>query len=72
MEACPPTDKVDGITAHVLIEPDGGVQILSVADQIHAESEYKSWGYTLPLTGRVPTGLLFLNRYINLYELLLI
>ena len=73
MEACPPTDQVDGITAHVLIEPDGGVRILSVVDQIHAESEYKSWGYTLPLTGRVPTGwffwivtLFFLNGFYSM------
>lgn len=48
IEACPSADSVTGITANVLIEPNGGIQILSVADQIHSTSPYQCWGHTLP------------------------
>lgn len=34
IEACPPSDSVTGLTANVLIEPDGNIEILSVSDQV--------------------------------------
>ncbi|XP_057308463.1 IQ domain-containing protein H-like isoform X1 [Hydractinia symbiolongicarpus] len=48
IEACPPSDSTTSITANVLIEPDGEIKILSVADQIHSTSRYNCWGHTIP------------------------
>jgi len=48
VEACPPSDSITGLTSHVLVEPDGNIDILSIADQIHSTSPYKCFGHTLP------------------------
>ncbi|XP_065672664.1 IQ domain-containing protein H isoform X5 [Hydra vulgaris] len=48
IEAYPPSQSITGITANVLIEPDGTILLLSVADQFHSCSPLKCYGYTLP------------------------
>lgn len=42
IEACPPSDSVTGLTANVLIEPDGNIEILSVSDQVRKLGSTKS------------------------------
>ena len=37
IEACPPSDSVQGITVDMTIEPDGTAPIVSLGGQIHAE-----------------------------------
>eukprot|EP00111_Clytia_hemisphaerica_P002942 TCONS_00008338-protein len=54
LQACPPTDSVTGITANVLIEPDGQLKIISIADQVHSNSQYRCWGFTLPQSSIQP------------------
>lgn len=57
MEACPPSDSTTAITADMLIEPNGTVSIVSLGDQIHAESLLSCWGLSVPQASVEPEQL---------------
>ncbi|EDV26484.1 uncharacterized protein TRIADDRAFT_63760 [Trichoplax adhaerens] len=48
IQACPPSDSVTGVTVDALVDPTGQVNIMSLGDQIHAESQYRMWGLSVP------------------------
>lgn len=48
IEACPPSDSITTLSVNMLIEPDGVITLVSSGDQIHAESEFRAWGFSTP------------------------
>lgn len=48
IEACPPAESTTALTADMIIEPSGQVEVISTGDQIHAESELQCWGLSMP------------------------
>lgn len=56
-EASPPSESVTAITADMLIEPDGTIQLMSVGDQVHAENPFQCWGVSVPQSSVEPQQL---------------
>ncbi|XP_050402803.1 IQ domain-containing protein H isoform X1 [Patella vulgata] len=55
IEACPPSESITTLSADLLIEPSGNVRILTVGDQIHAESPLSCWGMSIPQSSIEPS-----------------
>lgn len=57
IEACPPSESITTLTADMLIEPTGTVNLLACGDQIHAESPFFCWGVSVPQSSIEPSVL---------------
>ncbi|ESO87612.1 hypothetical protein LOTGIDRAFT_194358 [Lottia gigantea] len=55
IEACPPSSSITTLSADLLIEPSGNIKILTIGDQIHAESPFSCWGMSIPQSSIEPT-----------------
>ncbi|XP_059161513.1 IQ domain-containing protein H-like isoform X2 [Physella acuta] len=55
IEACPPSENITTLTADLLIEPSGLVNILTCGDQVHAESQFSCWGLSVPQSSTEPS-----------------
>ncbi|CAL1540597.1 unnamed protein product [Lymnaea stagnalis] len=55
IEACPPSENITTLTADLLIEPSGVVNVLTCGDQIHAEGPFSSWGVSVPQSSTEPS-----------------
>ncbi|CAG5134673.1 unnamed protein product, partial [Candidula unifasciata] len=57
IEACPPSENITTLTADLLIEPSGAVNLLTCGDQIHADSQFSCWGLSFPQSSIEPSAL---------------
>ncbi|KAL2094062.1 hypothetical protein ACEWY4_011374 [Coilia grayii] len=57
VEAYPPSDSVTCLTADVLVEPAGEVQVLVCGDQLHGPSGLEVLGWSVPQTSVCPDAL---------------
>ena len=65
IEACPPTESITTLTANMLIEPNGQVNIMCSGDQIHAESPFHTWGMSVPQASVEPSILSAMCKHIG-------
>ncbi|XP_026782757.3 IQ motif-containing protein H isoform X1 [Pangasianodon hypophthalmus] len=54
IEAYPPSDSVTGVTVDLLVEPDGGVRMLSCGDQLRGPGFLQVSGCTVPQSSVSP------------------
>ncbi|KAK1784921.1 hypothetical protein P4O66_018355 [Electrophorus voltai] len=57
IEAYPPSDSVTSLTADLLVEPGGEVQVLSCGDQLHGPGALQVAGCSVPQTSVCPDAL---------------
>ncbi|XP_040893854.1 IQ motif-containing protein H [Toxotes jaculatrix] len=57
VEAYPPSDSVTCLTVDLLLEPGGGVTILSCGDQLHGSCQLEAMGSTVPQSSVNPETL---------------
>ncbi|XP_005098111.1 IQ domain-containing protein H isoform X2 [Aplysia californica] len=57
IEACPPSENITTLSADILIEPSGVVNLITCGDQIHAESPFSCWGVSVPQSSIEPSAL---------------
>ncbi|XP_064651541.1 IQ domain-containing protein H-like isoform X2 [Lineus longissimus] len=57
VEACPPSESVTALTVNMFIEPSGKITMVSMGDQIKAETPYQCWGLSVPQSSVEPADL---------------
>ncbi|KAK7478399.1 hypothetical protein BaRGS_00030324 [Batillaria attramentaria] len=65
IEACPPEESTTALTVDMLIEPSGQLEILCNGDQLHAESDLKCWGLSMPQASVDPAVLNAMCKHIG-------
>ncbi|RVE71807.1 hypothetical protein OJAV_G00055260 [Oryzias javanicus] len=57
VEACPPSESVTFLTVDLLVEPGGGVNVLSCGDQLYGSCQLEAVGSAVPQTSVQPETL---------------
>ena len=65
IEACPPTDSITTLTANLMVEPNGQLNIMVTGDQVHAESPLHNWGLSIPQSSVEPAILSAMCKHIG-------